>query len=393
MNLFHIALEKLRAENLLREIITPDGPCDKYVMVKGKSLLNLCSNNYLGLAKHSSLQESAKQAIETYGTGTGGARLLSGASPLHIALEEKVKAFRPFQLTSSSSKALLFNTGYMANLGAIQSLGSIFKAIYSDKANHASLHDGLRLLTIPFERYKHNDLNHLEKLLEKQTEPELSLVCSETLFSMDGDFADLKGLLDLQKRFGFYLYLDEAHSTGCYRNLVEPFMQSCPEKLILMGTFGKAFGSFGAYIIASPEIIDYFINFNRPFIFSTSLPPAVLAANIAAIDLVLKEPERSEKLKNLAQFALNKAKELGLQTGLSQSHILPIILGSNERAVKAAEMLRDLGYFTLPVRYPTVPKGTARLRINLSSEWEIQEIDAMLGAVKSVVEVLDQQNV
>ncbi len=378
MNIFQDALSTLKSEGLLRQINTVEGPCEKVIHVHGKRMLNLCSNNYLGLATHPKLKQAAQVAIEKYGLGSGGARLLGGASMLHEELENKIQAYRPL------GKALLFNTGYMANMGIVTALGQILNTVYCDKSNHASLQEGLRLLDIPFERYRHGDLNHLEKLLLKQKDPEKSLVCSETLFSMDGDFADLNSLIALQKRFGFYLYVDEAHSTGGYGNLLDNLIKNIPEKLILMGTFGKAFGSFGAYVSAAPEIIDFLINKSRPFIFSTSLPPAVLGANIAALDLVNQEPERFESLKKVSAYALQKAVQLGLNKGLSQSHIFPIILGSNEKAILAAEKMQQSGYYTVPVRHPTVARGTARLRINWTSDWLLEEVDQLLNKLVDI---------
>ena len=389
MNPFTSALEGLRQQEQLRTLSALDGLPGKFLVRNGKPCLNLSSNNYLGLAGHAEVRRAAAEAALSLGAGSGGSRLLGGGLPLHRKLEESVTALRPL------GKALLFNTGFMANLGVIQALAPVLGTIYSDKLNHASIAEGLRQSAGTFHRYRHRDMTHLESLLVQHqgqggSGDKPGLVCSETLFSMDGDFAPLRDLLALQARFGFYLYLDEAHSTGCYPDLLDEAIRAgvASQRVLIMGTFGKAFGGFGAYVAGPDETIEYLLNTARTFIFSTALPPAPVAAALAALKVAQAEPWRAEKLAVLSSSTREMFHARKLNTGTSESHIIPVLTGSNAAAMRLSEYLLQAGYHAPAVRPPTIPAGTARLRINLTCEMELSEMEALADVLAQGMHVV-----
>ena len=381
---FTLALEDFRERGLLRAPAALEGLPGKRVLRQGRSCLNLSSNDYLGLAGHSKVKQAAAEAALRFGAGAGGSRLLGGGLPLHAELEAAVARMRPL------GKALLFNTGFMANLGALQCLAPVLGPVFSDRLNHASITEALRLHPGTWYRYRHGDMDHLESLLALHlgagsSPARRGLVCSETLFSMDGDFVPLEAMLALQKRYGFFLYLDEAHSTGCYPGFPIPAMEALPDGLMLMGTFGKAFGGFGAYVTGPQPIMDYLANAARSFIYSTALPPATAAAALAAMETADAEPWRREKLEESGRFARETFQARGLDIGASRSHIVPVLAGSSARALRVSEALFHAGYHAPAVRPPTVPVGKARLRINLTCEWERDEIAALAEALEKAL--------
>jgi 8-amino-7-oxononanoate synthase len=260
--------------------------------------------------------------------------------------------------------------------------------IFSDKLNHASMSEALRSMPGGFHRYRHADLAHLESLLAGHLGKGPGLVCSETLFSMDGDLADVVGLLALQERYGFWLYLDEAHSTGCRPDLIAPALTAHRErgKVILMGTFGKAYGGFGAYLAGPPDVIEWLANTARSFIFSTALPPAAAGAALEALKVAEEETWRRERLEETAAYARDLFRKRGFRTGSSRSHILPVIAGGDRAALRLSEALYHAGYHAPAVRPPTVPDGTARLRINLTSEIGKAEIDALADELSGALD-------
>lgn len=390
MNPFEASLNEWREQDSLRFLTAWDGLPGKYVLREGRRCLNLSSNDYLGLAGHPAVKRAAADAALSGGTGAGGSRLLGGGLPLHRELEAEVERMRPL------GKALLFNTGFMANLGVIQALAPVLGPVFSDKLNHASVAEALRSAPGSFHRYRHRDMTHLETLLTAHLQPgsgaRPGLVCSETLFSMDGDFAPLHDLLALQARFGFYLYLDEAHSTGCYPELSGQALSAgvqggtAAERVIFMGTFGKAYGGFGAYVAGPAPAIDFLVNAARSFIFSTALPPAVAGAALAALRIAEAEPWRRETLAENSAYARGLFRSRGFDIGASESHIIPVIAGSNRAAVRLSETLFHAGYHAPPVRHPTVREGTARLRINLNSAIERTEIAALADEISAALD-------
>lgn len=392
MNPFSAALEDLRLRDQLRTVSAWDGLPGKHLIRSGRTCLNLSSNNYLGLAGHPEVKRAAAEAALGLGAGAGGSRLLGGGLPVHRELEAAVAGMRPL------GKALLFNTGFMANLGVLQAMAPVVGPVFSDKLNHASVAEALRQSPGSFHRYRHRDMTHLESLLSAHSGSGAGsaggtpgLVCSETLFSMDGDFAPLEDLLALQARYGFYLYLDEAHSTGCYPRHLDQAIRACGAsgRLLVMGTFGKAYGGFGAYVAGPEAIIDYLVNFARTFIFSTALPPAAVAAALAALKVAEAETWRTEKLASLSASTRDLFRARGLDIGSSGSHIVPVLAGSNQRAVRLSEYLFHAGYHAPPVRHPTVPEGKARLRINLTCEMEPAEMEALAETLALGMEAIE----
>jgi 8-amino-7-oxononanoate synthase len=394
VNPFRRALDRLEGMDQLRSVSALEGLPEKFVIREGRRCLNLSSNNYLGLAGHPAVKQAGADAALRFGAGAGGSRLLGGGLPLHRELEAAVSEIRPL------GKALLFNTGFMANLGVIQALAPVTGPVFSDKLNHASVAEGLRANPGSFHRYRHRDMVHLESLLADhlgkapggssaaaESQPS-GLVCSETLFSMDGDFAPLLDLLSLQARYGFYLYLDEAHSTGCYPALVSEALAAGAKtgRILMMGTFGKAYGGFGAYVAGPPDVIDYLVNAARSFIFSTALPPAVLGSALAALKVADAETWRRDKLAEISAFTRDLFRGRGFDIGPSESHIVPVIAGSNRAAVRLSTALFHAGYHAPPVRHPTVPEGRARLRINLTCDIGAEEISSLADEISSALD-------
>lgn len=329
----------------------------------GKGYVDFSSNDYLGLAGHPELIKAATEALMRYGTSSSASRLLSGDVEIHHKLEEEIARFK------NKEAALVFNSGYQANIGILSALYGKGDAIFSDRLNHASIVDGIILSGSKLFRFKHNDLGHLEELLTKERPNfKKALIVTETVFSMDGDRPSLKELTRLKERYGCQMMVDEAHATGIYgpcgSGVVEA--EGLSDRIdFVMGTFGKALGGFGAFLAASKDVIAYLVNTSRSFIYSTALPPSVTASNLAAIKVIANEPGRRRKLLESAQFFRDAIVELGFEVRGS-SQIVPLIVGDNNRTVKLAETLKGKGYWVLPIRPPTVPKGEARIRFSLT---------------------------
>jgi 8-amino-7-oxononanoate synthase len=329
----------------------------------GKKLFDFSSNDYLALSSHPLLKEAAIKATEKFGTGSSASRLLSGDLHIHHELEEKTAAFK------GKENALVFNSGYQANVGIISALYKAGDAVFSDKLNHASILDGISLSAARIFRFRHNDSDHLESLLKKQAAKfKNRLIVTESIFSMDGDRPPLKELILLKEKFGCEIMVDEAHATGIFGKNgsgVVDELGMVDKVDFIMGTFSKALGSFGAYIAASKKTIDYLINTSRSFIYSTALPPSVIAANIAALTLLKKEPFRRKTLLENAAYFRSRLTKKGLQIKGS-SQIVPLIVGDSDTALRLSSLLREAGYWSLPIRPPTVQPGQSRLRFSLT---------------------------
>lgn len=356
-------LRKRTEQGLLRELHPITSRKNGRVLIDSKEYIDFSSNDYLGLSDHPKLIESVKSMLDKYGTGATASRLLSGDLEIHHILEEKVAEFK------NKESALIFNSGYQANIGIISSIFTKGDVIFSDKLNHASIVDGILLSGADFFRFQHNDLNHLEHHLKKERKKfKNALIVTETIFSMDGDKPDLKGLIELKEKYDCLMFADEAHATGIYgkngSGIVEEEELSDRVDLI-MGTFGKSLGGFGAYLAASKKIVQYLINGCRSFIYSTALPPQVIACNLAALDLIKEEPFRREGLLKSAKYFRDelKNKKFDIKGG---SQIIPVIIGDNIKTVELAKKLQNKGYWVLPIRPPTVPHGEARLRFSLT---------------------------
>ena len=363
-------LNDLREQNLFRELRRVDSAQGPHIQIKGKTFLNFSSNDYLGLANHPALKEAAIKAVEKFGAGAGAARLVSGSlAPFH-ELEEKLAAFK------KTGAALTFSTGYAAAIGTITSLAGKDDVIILDKLVHACIVDAAKLSGAKLRIFDHNDLADLEKILiwavEKKRSPQSSghtLIVTESIFSMDGDDASLREIVALKEKKGEWLMVDEAHAPGIIgrhgRGLADELGVSNQIE-IQMGTLGKALGASGGYICGSRALIDYLINRARSFIFSTAPVPAAAAAATAGIQLT-GSPEGETRRKALRQRIHELVSTFNLQPAIFNSAIIPLILGDEATALAAAEKLHAQNIFVPAIRYPTVARGAARLRITLTA--------------------------
>lgn len=356
-------LEDIKSRGLLRSTRVISGRQAAHVTCNGTDVLLLCSNNYLGLAGHPSLAAASIAAIQQYGTSSGASRLVSGTMELHERLEHAVAAFK------RSEAALVFNSGHAANTGIIPALVGRGDIVFSDRLNHASIVDGILLSGARLVRYPHNDHRYLAALMEKHAGVR-SLIVSDGVFSMDGDIAPLAELAHLKRRHGALLMVDDAHGCGVLgdggRGSAE-LLGVGGDVDVQMGTFGKALGSFGAYAAVSAELRSLLVNRARSFIFSTSLPPAVLAASLAAVELVQtgEGDLLRERLSANSRFFRNRLAEAGFVIPDGTTQIVPIVIGSADTTMRFSEALLAEGLFAQGIRPPTVPAGTSRLRFTL----------------------------
>lgn len=353
----------------LREVEDQQGP---EVTLEGRRVLLLCSNNYLGLAGHPELLRAATEATQRYGTSSVSSRLISGHMSAHQGLEERIAEWK------GCERALVFSTGYQANIGVICSLLGRGDVVISDELNHASIIDGCRLSRAEVAVYAHNDMDSLADRLAQARGARRVLVVTEALFSMDGDHAALAEISRLAKTEGAWLMVDEAHSAGVFGPrgaglLAELGLED--EVEVHMGTLGKALGSFGAYVAGSAELIETLINKARPFIFTTGLPPAAAAAAATAIDLIESEPERARTLLARAHTLGLRLRAEGLGVANLDSQILPVMVGRPEDAVALAEELLERGLYVAAIRPPTVPEGTSRLRLSLMATHSDEQME------------------
>ena len=375
------ALSERRATHRYRHRRVLETPQLPELVVDGKSYLAFCSNDYLGLANHPAVIKSLQSAAERFGVGSGASHLVNGHSSEHHALEEELAAF------CGRERALLFSTGYMANLGAITALVGQGDAVFEDRLNHASLLDAGLLSSARFQRFLHNDLDNLQTRLEK-TEAARKLIVVDGVFSMDGDFAPLPQLAQLAQQHNAWLMVDDAHGFGCFGQrgggTAEHFGLTQAQLPILMGTLGKAFGTFGAFIAGSEVLIETLIQFARPYIYTTAMPPAVAAATRTSLQLLQQESWRREHLQQLIAHFRRGAAEIGLQLLDSASPIQPIILGDEARALAFSEELAARGFLVIAIRPPTVPVGSSRLRVTLSAAHSVAQVDALLNALTDI---------
>ena len=348
-----------------------------------RELLDFSSNDYLALAEHPALIAAAQQALRRFGAGSGASRLMSGDLVIHHELEDAVARLK------GKEAALTFGSGYMANTGIIPALVSRHDLVFSDRLNHASIHDGCRLSGARLVRFHHNDLNHLEELLKKKQGATTPLIVVESIYSMDGDRCPLRELVELKERFGCLLMVDEAHATGVFGEngggvSEEEGVSGAVD--LAMGTFGKGLGSYGAYVAGNRELIDYLLNRARSFIFSTALPPSVAAASLAAVGLVRQEPNLRRKLHEKIGYFKTLLRTGGYTADLGPSQIIPILIGESKAALNKAHLLRKQGIFATAVRPPTVPNGTARLRFSITSHHSPADL---AQAAKALLEIMD----
>ncbi len=372
-------LAELRSQALLRQLREIDSPQQPSLEFAGKKLVNFSSNDYLGLATEASLREAAKLAIDQYGVGSGASRLVCGSLSPHMRLEERLAEFK------RTEAALTFSSGYAAAVGTLGALLRKDDVVILDKLCHASLLDGARLSGAHIRIFPHNHLGKLESHLQwaGETFPEARvMVVTESVFSMDGDWAKLAEIVEIKRRYGAMLLLDEAHAVGVIgingRGLADQ-LGVTGEIDIHMGTLSKALGVSGGYICGARRLIDLLINRARSFIYSTAPPPAVAAAAMAAVDFMMSpagENRRQLLRRNLAHFA-NEFPALFQGDRKVQSAIIPIIIGRAESAVEAARVLGDRGFFVPAIRYPSVPRDAARLRVTISARHTTKQISAL----------------
>jgi len=363
-------LEELRTSGLhrrLRLVASPQGP---RVLLDGRAVLMLCSNNYLGLADHPKVRRAAADAALRWGTSSGASRLISGNMELHGELERALAEFK------GKPAGLLFGSGYLANTGTIAALAGRNEVVFSDELNHASIIDGCRLARAETFVYRHADTEHLEWGLRK-ARGRAALIVTDGVFSMDGDLAPLPELAELAERHGCRLMVDEAHASGCVgpggRGSVAAAGLS-DQVDVVMGTLGKALGGYGAYVCGSAELTDYLLNSARPFIFSTAPPPAVAAAGLAALDLLVSRPKRVERLAVNAAALRDSLAAEGLPAGDSTTQIVPVIVGEAAATMALCERALEQGVFAQAIRPPTVPAGTCRLRMTAMATHRVGEL-------------------
>lgn len=375
-------LESLRAEGMYRSLRVINGAQGSRVDLEGREVLLLCSNNYLGFAGHPALKRAAVEGV-SLGVGSGASRLVSGTMELHERLEERIATFK------GTEKALLFNSGYAANTGIISALVGRGDAIFSDRLNHASIVDGALLSRAAFYRYPHRDMAALERMLQEKGGKGRRLIVTDGVFSMDGDIAPLAELVQLARRYDALLMVDDAHGSGVLGANGRGSGELCGVMDgidIQMGTLGKGLGSFGAYAATSGVIRDYLVNKARSFIFSTSLPPAVLAASLAAIDLA-DSPEGAELRKKLAaNVALFKERLLssGFDIMGSETQIVPIFVGAAKATMTFSQELLEQGLFVQGIRPPTVPAGSCRLRCTIMATHETTDLEQAAESIARV---------
>ncbi|MCR4301465.1 MAG: 8-amino-7-oxononanoate synthase [Sulfuricaulis sp.] len=373
-------LSRRHAQKLYRERLVLESPQGVEVHVGETWLLSFCSNDYLGLANDPRVIAAFQQGAQRYGVGAGASHLVSGHSRAHHALEEELADF------VGAERALLFSTGYMANLGALSALTDRNDAIFEDRLNHASLIDAARLARAKVTRFPHADINRLASMLAHAPRPKL--ITTDAVFSMDGDIAPLAEFSDLAAKHNMRLLVDDAHGFGVLgkngRGTLEHLDLPLAPPVILMGTLGKALGVFGAFVAGEEALIETLIQRARTYIYTTALPPAVAEAVRASLRIVREEGWRRERLRALVAHFRAGAERLGLALLPSPTPIQPVVLDSAEAALRASQRLREQGILVPAIRPPTVPEGSARLRITFSAAHEEAHVDRLLEALSSV---------
>lgn len=386
-------LARLRTEHLYRNRAVVDGPQGAEIVVDGSRYLSFCSNDYLGLANHPQVIAALKEGAEKYGAGSGASHLVTGHQRPHHELEEALAAF------TDRPRALLFSTGYMANLGVVAALAGRGDRVFEDRLNHASLLDAGLLSGARLRRYVHNDTTALTRLLESQPPlppvegrgegRQTSLIITDGVFSMDGDLALLPQLADVAQHHDAWLMVDDAHGLGVLgangRGTLEHFGLNHQAVPILMGTLGKALGTFGAFVSGDGDLIEYLIQRARPYIYTTALPPAVAHATLVSLRLAQEESWRRQHLHNMIARFRHGAEQVGANLMASETPIQPLLVGGSEQALAMSAALRARDIYVTAIRPPTVPNGTARLRITLSATHSEAQVDQLLTALEAIL--------
>ena len=372
----------LEKKSLYRTLKTCSQFKSSKLVIDGKELINFSSNNYLGLAGDPVLKNAACDAIKKYGCSSTASRLMCGNLALSEELEKRIARFK------RTEAALTFSSGYMANIGVISTLMGRKDVIFADKYNHASLVDGCILSRAKLIRYPHKDIKRLKQVLNNTDKYDRRLIVTDSLFSMDGDIAPLPEIVKLAKQYNCIVMIDDAHATGVLgktgRGSVEYF--GIPEEAvdIHMGTFGKALGSFGAYVAGSKKFIDFLINKARSFIFTTALPPSVIGSVIAAISILETDNTRIKALNKNVDYFRNHLQKVGFNILDTATQIIPLMVGKNEKAIQFSKLLMQNGIFAVPIRPPTVPSNTARIRFSITSAHSKEELSYTIKTIKKV---------
>ena len=373
-------LDQRRAEHLYRTRLNVASGCSSTLEVDGATLINFCSNDYLGLAAHPEVNSALKKAADQYGTGSGASHLISGHSSAHHQLEEQLAEF------TGRPRALLYSTGYMANMGTINALVGRHDLVLQDQLNHASLLDGGHLSRATSQRYKHADLDNLQQRLEQSTAAR-KLIVTDGVFSMDGDLAPLKELSAMAAKHNGWLMVDDAHGFGVLGEqgggLVEELNLSHQQVPVLVGTLGKSFGTFGAFVAGSEALIESLIQFSRSYIYTTAMPPAIAAATLTSLKILREETWRREKLASLIAQFRRGAEQIGLQLMDSSTPIQPVVVNDDQKVMQISAALREQGFLVGAIRPPTVPVGSGRLRITFSADHSEEQVDQLLAALDS----------
>ena len=377
-----VALDERKSNHLYRQRRVLESAQGAEVVVDGKPYLNFCSNDYLGLANHPDVVAAFTAAANDFGVGSGASHLVCGHSSLHHQLEEELADY------VGRDRAVLFSTGYMANLGIVNALVGKQDAIFEDKLNHASLLDAGLLSGARFQRFLHNDLESLESRLKKSTEDK-KLIVVDSVFSMDGDLAPLDDLAALAKKYNAGLMADDAHGFGVLGDTgagcAEHFKLDQQQLPVLMATLGKSLGCFGAFAAGSEQLVETLIQFARPYIYTTALPPAIAAAGLASLHIVREDVTRRQHLQSLIAYFRERAEKLGLTLMPSTTAIQPLMIGASEQAIAISDALLEKGFLISAIRPPTVPINSARLRITLSAAHSEQQVERLLVALAEVV--------
>ena len=378
-------LQALAAQGLYRQRHAIDSPQGIFLQREGQSVINFCSNDYLALANHPAVVKAFKDAVDTHGVGSGSAHLICGHHSEHHALEEELAAF------TGRSRALLFSTGYMANVGVINALVGRGDTVFEDRLNHASLLDGGLSSGAIFKRYAHADVRQLDKLLAMAAGNKAlcnKLVVTDGVFSMDGDWAPLADLVGVAKKHDAWLMVDDAHGLGVLGatggGLLQQHGLSQDDVPVLLATLGKRLGTFGAFVAGSEELIETLIQTARTYLYTTALPPAIAAATRASLRIVISESWRRDKLADLVTQFRAGAAQLGLPLLPSVSPIQPIRVGDNQHALAMSSTLLNKGFLVSAIRPPTVAPGTARLRVTFSAAHEAHHVDQLLDALQGI---------
>ena len=374
-------LEERKKDSNFRELRPCSHPDARTIIVDGRSYINFSSNDYLGLSHHPAIIEATQKAAEKYGSGSGASRLVTGNLELFDAIENKIAAFK------NKEAGLVMVSGFQANASILPALfdKKILGAeplVFSDKLNHASMHLGCAAAGIKQIRYAHNDMVHLESLLQKYADnPAPKFILTESVFSMDGDIAPLEEIATLAQKYDCFTIADEAHAGGV---LGESGRGLADKADMVIGTFSKAFGSFGAYIACTRTVKDYLVNKCAGLIYATALPPSVLGSINAALDLVPSMNQERARLKDLARKLRGELNAAGYDTGASQTQIVPVIVGASDETIEVSAELKQAGVWATAIRPPTVPDGSARMRFALSAAHTDDDIAALIDAFRKL---------